>query len=195
VFERNTSTKKAFTLTEMLIGLVLLGVIASFAVPYIVMSADRIQKRAVFNETYQALSEAVHSTWLEGGTQSDLIKKLNPLKVCNTNARTEGCTQSVNPEADQAGIVLATGVTISGFNFNFDQDSTVVGQDGYIIGLEDSNDKEYYRVMMNNGENVYDSSWARAEHWDPNHVRVDTLIRPGELKCVEQACLDMLNNT
>ena len=192
---QKASVKKAFTLTELLVSMAILGLIATLTLPHMFMSVDRAKKRAVFKEAYQAIAEAVHTTFLEGGNESDVIKKLNPFKVCDTNAFEQGCTENTySPHSSRVGIVLATGVSVSGFNFNYDQTGVIANRHGVYIGLEDFPKKEYFRVVINLMETPYDTVNSAADWWAPYQVRVDAVVRPGEIKCVEQACLDMFKD-
>ncbi len=192
MFERNTSTKKAFTLTELLVGLVLLGLIASFAVPYIVISAERIQKRALFKEAYHALAEATHATMLEGGRNWEIITKLNPQKICMENARTQGCTTSDHFESEQQGVVLASGVSLFGFGDEATHGDILA--DGVIMGLEEFPKKEYFYFVVNKSDRSFSTTGFLDGIFSSGMTRVDTIVSPGEMKCMEQACLDMLKN-
>ena len=199
----NSSVKKAFTLTELLVSLTVLGLIATLTLPHLFASFDRAKKRAVFKETYQALAEAVHAAMLEGEPLRAIVeKKLNPVKICR-DPLADGCTTlHTNREAySSAGVKLATGVSIFGFNDTYMRGSGSNDLlDGVIIGLEDFPKKEYYYIAYNvteRPENTsvwpdfpYDSS--STYNYLENMIRVNTIVRPGEIKCWEQACLDML---
>jgi hypothetical protein len=158
------------------------------------MSVDRAKKRAVFKEAYHALAEAVHTTMLEGGTSNDVIKKLNTSKICDTNALSQGCTQySLGVEKSEPGVVLSTGVTIFGLT------SGSPTGNGIMIGLEDFPKKEYFFLQSNYGEAPVDATYFLSGQDGytgyPLKLAVSPLIvRSGEIKCVEQACLDMLKN-
>ena len=85
---QKASVKKAFTLTELLVSMAVLGLIATLTLPHVFMSVDRAKKRAVFKESFQALQGATHQVALEGGTRSDVIKLLIVKKICPNNAFT-----------------------------------------------------------------------------------------------------------
>ncbi len=191
---QKASVKKAFTLTELLVSMAVIGLIATLTLPHMFMSVDRAKKRAVFKEAYKALAEAVHTTMLEGGTSYDVIKKLNPKKICQTNSFKEGCTQySLGVDVAEPGVLLSTGVSITGLS------SITPIFNGIMIGLEDFPKKEYFYIMSNYGEAPFDAtdflSGKDGYTGYPLKLAVSPLIvRSGEIKCVEQACLDMLKN-
>ena len=187
----NSSVKKAFTLTELLVSLTVLGLIATLTLPHLFASFDRAKKRAVFKEAYQALAEAVHSSTMEGGTVFDIIDKLNPKKICRTNALTEGCTQYSGGgyEQNEPGVVLATGATIFGLT------SSVSSCNGIMIGLEEFPRKEYFYIITNQGEATLIPTFLNGSSAFTGYPLApvpNLTVRPGEIKCVEQACLDML---
>ena len=194
---QKASVKKAFTLTELLVSMAVLGLIATLTLPHMFMSADRAKKRAAFKEAYQAIAEAVQQTALEGGKKFDIINKLHPSKICMDHARNQGCTTSANPEANSAGIVLATGVSLFGFNGGNPDGAT----DGFMIGLEDFPKKEYFNIHINIGDkpinmtHAIPTDEATGLPWvDPGQVPVNSILRPGEARCSIQACLDMFKN-
>ncbi len=174
---QKASIKKAFTLTELLVSMAVLGLIATLTLPHMFMSADRAKKRAVFKEAYQALQEAVQLTYLEGGTSYDVIKKLNTSKICDTHSLNQGCTQyTLGDEVDEPGVVLSTGVTIFGLS------SGSPTTNGIMIGLEDFPKKEYFYTVSNYGDVPY--------------VTPRIVVRPGELKCgaADEECRAMFKN-
>ncbi len=195
----NSSVKKAFTLTELLVSLTVLGLIATLTLPHLFASFDRAKKRAVFKEAYQALAEAVHAAMLEGEPNSTILNKFNGAKTCLTNSLREGCTTFVHPESQEVGMKLATGVSIFGLNnpyYQISGNTNLTGEDGFFIGLEDFPKKEYFYLGMNLSPTPFDTrawitGWLRTNSI-PGQVYIETLIRPGEIKCIEQACLDML---
>ena len=190
---QKASVKKAFTLTELLVSMAVLGLIATLTLPHMFMSADRAKKRAVFKEAYQALAEAVQSAWLQGESNVEIMKKLNPKEMCRTSAFTEGCTTLYHFEAGQMGVKLATGVSIFGFapdNFW----TTSGAHDGVMIALEDFPKKEYFYLALNIGETSYDTTGWGPAIYPSGMTPVNTIVRPGEIKCMEQACFDMFKN-
>lgn len=114
----------AFTLTELLIGLLLLGVISTYTIPKVLAMQTDGRKKAIIREAVAALGEIV-----EIGRQTHEIaygsfgtyvnSHINAVKVCRNNAYTEGCwdvsTQGDIPdEANQPGFVLPNGAVVLG---------------------------------------------------------------------------------
>ncbi|MFN7310201.1 MAG: hypothetical protein ACK5T0_02405, partial [Vampirovibrionales bacterium] len=65
--------------------------------------------------------------------------------------------------------------------------------DGAYIGLEDFPQKEYFRIAINIRDTPFNTaSWSTIT-FPSDMVRVDTIVKPGEVKCMEQACLDMFD--
>lgn len=115
-------THKAFTLAELLIALVILAEIATFSIPKILVSVENQQKKAAFKETIAALSEAVYMGTIDGSLTKDtslapyLASKLNAVKICLSNASTEGCWTNTGwvGEESEAGFLIHSGVSIAG---------------------------------------------------------------------------------
>jgi prepilin-type N-terminal cleavage/methylation domain-containing protein len=188
VFHSKSDLKKAFTLTELLVSMAVLGLIATLTLPHMFISADRAKKRAVFKEAYQALQEAVHTAAMEGVADSrGIIPYLNAQKVCLTNSLTEGCTTSTMQSGD-AGVVLHNGVSIVGFNTGANASTPIRSDDTVAIGLEDFAKKEYFRINTSLMDQTNEDRYV-----GQNDGTVQTVIdvRPGEIKCLEQACFDM----
>ena len=183
--------KKAFTLTELLVSMAILGLIATLTLPHMFMSVDRAKKRAAFKEAYQALQEAVHTTFLEGKTNYDVIKTLNPKQICPNSSLEDGCTTLDHHETQQPGVILSTGVGLYGLHPQPD----IIPLDGVIIALEEFPKKEYFYVMVNFTPNNQSTAWlaGRSDLYLPSlgWTHVAPVIRPGELACIEQSCLDM----
>ena len=190
---QKASVKKAFTLTELLVSMAVLGLIATLTLPHMFMSADRAKKRAAFKEAYQALAQATHAAAMDGIVITrDIIPYFNAQKVCMGNSLSEGCSQvdvskpgQFKFQAEQAGVVLPSGVSIVGFN----SVETNTVQDTVVIGLEDFTQKEYFRVILS----VKDLGGFKESLKSGDLMQSDWL-RPGEIKCLDQECLDMFKN-
>ena len=195
-----TSIIKAFTLTELLVSMAVLGLIATLTLPHMFMSADRAKKRAVFKEAYQALQEAVHAAAMDGVADTrGVVDYFNAKKVCKGNSRDLGCTTSTHdspailngtfrPQQWAGhGVVLHNGVSI--FGFNAIEPGTPGGisqEDRVVIGLEDFTTQEYFRILIS----VSDVNGNTIGNWGGIH-KVANAIRPGEITCVDQNCFDM----
>jgi prepilin-type N-terminal cleavage/methylation domain-containing protein len=192
---RKASVKKAFTLSELLVSMAVIGLIATLTLPHVFMSVDRAKKRAVFKEAYKALAEATQASMMEGETTSQMIRRLNPKKICETNAKAQGCTQYTDGvEVNEPGVVLSTGVTI--FGLASPADTT----NGMVIGLEDFPQKEYFFIISNQGDNPFfftNAEVAGSDYWMGYPMVVppgDFTLDPGEITCIEQKCVDMFKN-
>ena len=119
-----------FSMAEILIALVLLGIIAAFAIPKILQNGEEGRKKAVFRETITLLAQVQQEGMLSGDLTVPKLpdyffSKINATKVCQGNALTQGCwsaAQGSSPNAlgsyepTEPGCVLHSGVTITGFN-------------------------------------------------------------------------------
>lgn len=89
---------QGFTLAELLIALLILGEIATFTIPKILSSQQNGTKKMIFRETLATLEQIVYlKIYIGGDTTSSstdiLLDNLNAVKVCKTNAMTQGCYQ------------------------------------------------------------------------------------------------------
>ncbi|MFM7390320.1 MAG: Tfp pilus assembly protein FimT/FimU [Vampirovibrionales bacterium] len=91
-------TGQGFTLSELLISLAVLGLIAALTLPSIFNSVAQNQMKAVERELLTSVAQVV-TEGLQSGTiattgagfREALIQKLNPSRVCNTDFVTQGC--------------------------------------------------------------------------------------------------------
>ena len=112
--------KRAFTLAEVLIALVLLGIVAVFTIPNILVSQAKSRDKALFLETIAALQSTVYSGNLNqsigqsASLTAYLASQLNAIQTCSVNFQTEGCYTVMTPVAqNMGGFVLPNGVTVS----------------------------------------------------------------------------------
>ncbi|MEB3285996.1 MAG: type II secretion system protein [Vampirovibrionales bacterium] len=133
------SSIKAFTLAELLIALIILGVIATFTIPKILTAQEDQKKTAVFKECIDTIQQSYYTGWLEGVLRENsvapstyVLPRVNAIKICPTNSGTENCwTQDASLDAFQLGspgFILASGCTVAGISTN-----TVATGDDYII--------------------------------------------------------------
>ncbi len=205
MFHSKSDLKKAFTLTELLVSMAVLGLIATLTLPHMFMSADRAKKRAVFKEAYQALAQATHAAMMEGVTDSrGIVDYFNAQKVCKNNSLTEGCLQdatfagttwALGQELNQ-GVLLHSGVSIVGFNSGAVSGQPIRNDDTVVIGLEDFAKKEYFRVETYVGD-VNSSKVLSYLSGDLSSGKTSgkvVKLRPGDIVCADEACLDMFKN-
>lgn len=115
--------KTGFTLAELLIALVLLGLIATFTIPKILGSSDSSQKQAVFKETLSAIqlafNQAVVNDEIRTTADYDVFKDyLNHVKAC-TPLCSSGCSHADQNRSNEPGLLLHNGATFCGLNSTF----------------------------------------------------------------------------
>jgi prepilin-type N-terminal cleavage/methylation domain-containing protein len=197
VSTQKASIKKAFTLTELLVSMAVLGLIATLTLPHMFMSADRAKKRAVFKEAYQALAQATHAAMMEGVADSrGIIPYFNAQKVCLNNSLTEGCIKDTTfapGQALQQGVLLHSGVSIVGFNTGKDPGLSIQSNDTVVIGLENFAKKEYFRVETYVGDlnQPKTLSYLSGDLSSGKTSGKVVQLRPGDIVCADEACLDM----
>ena len=67
-------SKSGFTLSELLIALAILGLIATFTIPKVLNSTDTASKQAVFKETLGMLSEIQYEAVQTGQFNNDFFR-------------------------------------------------------------------------------------------------------------------------
>ena len=118
--------QKGFTLSELLIALAILGLIATFTIPKILQSTQTQSRDAVLKETVATLSDILYQGTLSGELTSAnineyFLSRLNAVEVCDTNANAQDCWDlsemgtgnSALPNTP--GVVLPNGAVIVGF--------------------------------------------------------------------------------
>jgi len=87
-----------FTLSELLIALALLGLIATFTIPKVVQNILKTNYTAIYKEAYSSFSHLTSDATTEGlrfNSNSDfyswLTSRLDIDRACPTNTLTEGC--------------------------------------------------------------------------------------------------------
>ena len=87
-----------FTLAELLIALLILGVVATFTIPKVLQSQANSQKKAVFRETLAVVAQLTEARAKNGGQfanatemQNYFKDNLNYVKRCPANPQAEGC--------------------------------------------------------------------------------------------------------
>jgi prepilin-type N-terminal cleavage/methylation domain-containing protein len=109
-----------FTLSELLVAVAILGLIATFTIPKVLQGIEAIQRKAIFKEDYAALSQLSLKYYQEG--RSDrlddyLIANLNAQKVCNNDASSEGCRNTTTTPYDWVsgwkGVLMHNGSVIT----------------------------------------------------------------------------------
>lgn len=109
----------AFTLSELLIALAILGLIATFTIPKVLQNVEANQKKAVFKECYASLSQVLQQGLNQRPQYIDtyILNNLSGIKTCPVSANGQGCYANVDLSlgTQQPGIVLANGAVLWGF--------------------------------------------------------------------------------
>jgi prepilin-type N-terminal cleavage/methylation domain-containing protein len=107
----------AFTLTELLITLGIIGLIATFTIPSVIKNIDEAQNNAKAKETISILSQLTAEAMMSGVNRgvdfpNFVASKLNTESVCLTATPTDGCLESVLTSGSLTYIQLHNGVMI-----------------------------------------------------------------------------------
>lgn len=106
---------RAFTLAEVLIALVLLGVVAAFTIPKVLQNSNNQKRNAVIKETVGAFNQLSYQGVLTGELKRSncnqyFVQKLNVLKDCVNTADTSCFVPTAG--FDAKAVLLASGVAI-----------------------------------------------------------------------------------
>ncbi|MCX5921046.1 MAG: prepilin-type N-terminal cleavage/methylation domain-containing protein [Candidatus Melainabacteria bacterium] len=88
----STKHKLGFTLSELMIGLGILGLISSITMPSIINAVDSGKRKALFKETVNTIATVVQKGVLEGELTPDeagetwMLEHINAAKTCPTGA-------------------------------------------------------------------------------------------------------------
>lgn len=133
---------KGFTLSELLIALAILGLIATFTIPKVLQNVETQSNRAKFKEAIGVINDllmqginsgAITSTRADG---TYFLNRLQTTKVCASNSQSQGCSPASQIggqyEYDEPGVILHNGVMIVGLNNSSSSDN------GFIIDANGS---------------------------------------------------------
>lgn len=117
----NVRHQHGFTLSEVLISIVLLAVVAAFTLPKILQNIADAQEKSVFKDTFSTLSQTFYNGVLSGELDdaslvSYMQSHINALRTC-TDSMAEGCyTVPINLGSagwnNMPGILLPNGAFI-----------------------------------------------------------------------------------
>jgi len=132
-----------FTLSELLISLAILGVIAAFTIPKILSSQNDAQRKAVFKETYATITTIIYNGLQQGElprtspNMYDFVsQKINAVKLCDTHSFNQGCWPQSSDctwaaaELAEPGMVLPSGAVIAGLRNGLDYEGFLVDWNG-----------------------------------------------------------------
>jgi len=127
---KHSRSQRGFTLAELLLALVILGVIATFTIPKVLQSRQDSQRDAVLKETFSAISSAAYTGVINGTlTQSGYItyfkQNINTVKTCN-DAAADGCWPGSSTAGSNTstadGLVLHNGTMVTDMETNTNAD-------------------------------------------------------------------------
>jgi prepilin-type N-terminal cleavage/methylation domain-containing protein len=143
----------AFTLTELLIALVILGLVTTFTLPKVIANIDQTQNEAKLKEAIALIEQIGNEAYMEGQYNEIrwdyFIAKINPIKICGTNSTTQDCTAAslsgdgTTNERSQPGFVLANGTVIAGIN-RVSLQSLFSGVDNWMIDVNGAAEPNTY---------------------------------------------------
>jgi prepilin-type N-terminal cleavage/methylation domain-containing protein len=118
-------SQKGFTLSELLIAVAILGIIAAFTIPKVLQDVGLSADKTRLKEAYGAVSSVWAAGFQEGTISSStdisaihnyLFSKLNGVKVCRTSVLSEGCLTHMSniywSTGNHPGIRLHSGVVL-----------------------------------------------------------------------------------
>ena len=111
---------KAFTLSELLIALALLGLVAAFTIPKVLQSADSQFRDTSFKETIGILAQAFQNFQNSSNpptSSSDTItffsEFLNIKEICESSTKPNACMDASYPSDTGRAVLLHNGMLIS----------------------------------------------------------------------------------
>jgi prepilin-type N-terminal cleavage/methylation domain-containing protein len=115
-----------FSLTELLIALMILGEIAAFSIPKILIAQQDARNRAVLKETVGMLTSVLYLGIIKGEITAStnvgqyVADRVNYLKFCPGNSSAQGCWNTTiqgtawGQETGSGGFILHNGAVIAG---------------------------------------------------------------------------------
>jgi prepilin-type N-terminal cleavage/methylation domain-containing protein len=120
--QKAVKSKKGFTLTELLIGLALIGLLCAIGLPTVFQASSDAHKRLVFKNTIQQLRIA-HEQMVSQGIDlktwagvDALWARMDVAKVCANRNNTANDCMTIATGDFSTGAVLKNGATLWGFN-------------------------------------------------------------------------------
>ena len=141
---RNHGSKHpGFTLSEVLISLVIIGLLATFVIGKVLHNLEEAGYRTALKEAEAVIQSVAHEAYMEGYTGHRFNyyrSKVNTTKVClHPHGVTQGCMVVPegfsNAEYREGALVLPSGVTIGGINTHISNHWMFSGTDGWRIDL------------------------------------------------------------
>ena len=134
--------RQAFMLSELLIALAILGLIAAFTIPKVLQNAGQTNEQALLRETLASIDEIAYDAYLHGITTPDRFDwyapRLNAALACGTDALAEGCVQSgmhSSGQLNKKAFVLHNGAIIYGIATDTDHNQFFEDGDTWFIDI------------------------------------------------------------
>ena len=119
--------RKGFTLAELLIALLILGVIATFTIPKVLQTQIDSQKKSTFRETLAMMHDIIYQgTLTKEMTRTNpdtyLMSRINAIKQCPVASGAQGCWTHFEDKLacpqglSQPGVILSNGAIITGLD-------------------------------------------------------------------------------
>ena len=120
---------RAFTLSELLISLSVMGLISALTLPTVFNSVDEAKKKSVFKETFNAIQQLVTTESAFGGTTKrslDLVREGLNVKECTNRL----AVTSPSHSRDRFGCVLQSGAHVMNLDRTGTGDSITLDWNG-----------------------------------------------------------------
>ena len=165
-----------FTLSELLIALAILGLIATFTIPKILQSTSTQSRDSVLKETISSIGELFYTAHQLGGVANSndsggyILDNMNFVTYCPSDSEAEGCwdtaTQGTlsNNEEQEPGGILANGASLTGIRRSdgSSSDNLVIDWNGLDGPNQIGQDQLMISLCYNNGCNRVDNNYRRA---------------------------------
>lgn len=119
------SHTRAFTLSELLISISVLGLIAALSIPTVFNATESSKRKALFKDTISTLQDAYYGCVLDGecypGEYREFFKKINAVKICaagDTSCTTNTSIPNENTADENSGFIMFNGAYVWGFQTN-----------------------------------------------------------------------------
>ncbi len=169
---------RGFSLSEILIALGLLGLIAVFTIPKVLDSTTNAQKKAVFTEVIQLLNEALvkgvlSGDWQNPSSEAYLEANVKHVKFCFSDADGNGCyppgATYIAWVNDGQGMVFHNGAMLMGIQ---DTSSTCNGFAVDWNGLAGPNTEGDDQLVMYVGFNGPQTGVCAGSDWEAKNNRI-----------------------
>lgn len=137
------------SLTELLIGLALLGIIGSLMVPRLLNTFSEQQHKAKFQEFYSLSSQILSKGYLDGSIRSQnqfaaaLLDTLNVERICRNDALAEGCWTAEmynTTDRNEGGFITHSGIYVTGIaGYGYPEGTWFANAEGFWVDINGPN--------------------------------------------------------